>query len=101
MRTLEKLLDYGSFEPLYHQLKGTMEEKIELKVWKPCDKISSENELRKAYKISRTCKRRNSERKKGKGTFVAKPKIEQSLTSNYSFSKVTKGRGVNPKDIIF
>ena len=37
---------------------------------------------------------------KGKGTFVAPPKIEQSLSGFYSFSKVMKSKGIKDKDII-
>src|SRR5699024_3935278 len=36
----------------------------------------------------------------GKGTFVAKPKFEQSLSGFYSFSNVMKEKGMNPKDVI-
>ncbi len=39
-------------------------------------------------------------RQQGRGTFVAQPKVEQSLTSFYIFSKVMKDKGLNPYDII-
>ena len=103
------LLDHGAFEPLYHQLKKIIEEKIDLDEWEPGEKISSENDLRIKYKISRNTVQRALdelvqegvlERRQGKGTFVAKPKIEQSLTSFYSFSKVMESQGLNPKDVI-
>lgn len=104
-----KLLDHGAFEPLYHQLKKIIEEKVDLEEWKPGDKISSENDLQIKYEISRNTVQRALdelvqdgilERRQGKGTFVAKPKIEQSLTSFYSFSKVMESQGMNPRDVI-
>lgn len=109
MNVLEKTLDHRSFEPLYHQLKGIIEQKIESEEWKPGDKISSENELLTIYKVSRSTTQRAVdelvqegvlERRQGKGTFVSKPKIEQSLTSFYSFSRMIKSRGMSPKDVI-
>lgn len=106
---MNKLLNHDAFEPLYHQLKRIIEGKIETGKWKSGDKISSENELRTEYKISRNTVQKALdelvqegvlERKQGRGTFVARPKIEQSLTSFYSFSKVMESQGMNPKDII-
>lgn len=102
-------LDHESFIPLYHQLKQIIEEKIGLGEWKTGDKILSENELRQMYAISRNTVQRALdelvqegvlERKQGKGTFVAKPKIDQPLTGFYSFSKVIADQGMRPKDII-
>lgn len=109
MNVLEKTLDHRSFEPLYHQLKEIIKQKIESEEWKPGDKISSENELVTIYKVSRSTTQRAVdelvqegvlERRQGKGTFVSKPKIEQSLTSFYSFSRLIKSRGMIPKDVI-
>lgn len=106
---MSKLLNHDTFEPLYHQLKRIIEGKIETGEWKSGDKISSENELRNEYSISRNTVQKALdelvqegilERKQGKGTFVAQPKIEQSLTSFYSFSKVMESQGMNPKDVI-
>ncbi|HLR43340.1 MAG TPA: GntR family transcriptional regulator [Pseudogracilibacillus sp.] len=106
---MNKLLNHETFEPLYHQLKNIIRGKIETGEWEPGDKISSENDLRNEYKISRNTVQKAVdelvqdgvlERKQGKGTFVSRPKIEQSLTSFYSFSKVMESQGMNPKDII-
>lgn len=106
---MSKLLNHEAFEPLYHQLKRIIEGKIETGEWGTGDKISSENELRNKYKISRNTVQKALdelvqegvlERRQGKGTFVARPKIEQSLTSFYSFSKVMESQGMNPKDVI-
>jgi len=104
-----KVLDHESFEPLYHQLKVIIEEKIESGDWSPGDRISSENDLHQMYKISRNTVQKALdelvqegmlERKQGKGTFVSKPKIEQSLTGFYSFSKAALDQGLDLKDVI-
>nr|WP_309099017.1 GntR family transcriptional regulator [Fredinandcohnia onubensis] len=102
-------LNHGTFIPLYYQLKEIIEKKIETGEWKPGDKIPSENDLRTTYNVSRNTvqKALNDlvtegllERIQGRGTFISKPKIEQSLTSFYSFSKVMEKKGMNPKDIL-
>lgn len=106
---MKKSLDHESFIPLYHQLKEIIEEKIGSSEWKTGDKISSENELRKMYNISRNTVQKALDelvqegvlqRQQGKGTFVSKPKIEQPLTGFYSFSKVIANQGMKAKDVI-
>lgn len=106
---MKKSLDHESFIPLYHQLKEIIEQEIGLGEWKPGDKISSENELRQMYDISRNTVQKALDelvqegvlqRRQGRGTFVSKPKIDQPLTGFYSFSKVIADQGMNAKDII-
>jgi GntR family transcriptional regulator len=109
MNILGNTLKYGTFVPLYFQLKEIIEKKIDSGEWKPGDKIPSENDLQASYDVSRNTAQKALnelvsegllERKQGKGTFVSKPKIDQSLTSFYSFSKVMSNKGMSPKDII-
>lgn len=106
---MEKSLDYESYIPLYQQLKEKIEEKIELEEWMLGDKILSENDLREMYQISRNTVQKALdelvqegvlERRRGRGTFVAKPKIDQPLTGFYSFSKIIASQGMKPRDII-
>lgn len=106
---MDRSLNHDAFEPLYHQLKRIIEGKIERGEWKTGDKISSENELKNKYKVSRNTVQKALdelvqehvlERRQGKGTFVARQKIEQALTSFYSFSNVMEKQGMNPKDVI-
>ena len=106
---MEKKLNTASVIPLYYQLKEILLENIESGAWNPGFMIPSEIQLQHEYNISRnTVKKALDElvqegmlnRIQGKGTFVSAPKIEQSLSSFYSFSKVMKSRGLNPKDII-
>src|SRR5699024_7880819 len=95
--------------PLYHQLKEILKEKIESGEWQTGDKIPSENELRQQYDVSRNTaikalddlmKDGLLKRVQGRGTFVSRPKFEQPLSGFYSFSRVMKSKGMNPKDII-
>ncbi|KQL52895.1 GntR family transcriptional regulator [Heyndrickxia shackletonii] len=104
-----KPLQYDSVIPLYHQLKERLKESIDGGYWMPGDKIPSENQLMDQYSVSRNTAKKAIEelvqegslyRIQGKGTFVAKPKLQQSLMGFYSFSKVLKEKGMNPKDII-
>lgn len=104
-----KSLNPGSVIPLYHQLKEILKENIESGVWKPGDRIPSENELRKQYDVSRNTVIKALEelvqegllrREQGRGTFVSSPKISHSLTGFYSFSNVLRANGLEPKDVI-
>ncbi|CRK81314.1 GntR family transcriptional regulator [Neobacillus massiliamazoniensis] len=104
-----KPLQQNSVIPLYHQLMERLKESIEKENWKPGDKIPSENQLMDEFGVSRNTAKKAIEelvqegilyRIQGKGTFVAKPKLQQSLMGFYSFSKVLKENGLNPKDII-
>ncbi|MEI3607248.1 GntR family transcriptional regulator [Pseudogracilibacillus sp. SE30717A] len=102
-------LDTGSFVPLYQQLKEFIIENIDKNVWKPGDKIYSENQLFEKFDVSRNTAKKAIEdlvqegilyRIQGKGTFVSYPKIEQSLSAFYSFSQVLRDKGMHPKDVV-
>lgn len=102
-------LQHESLIPLYHQLMERLKDSIEKGQWTPGDKIPSENQLMDQFGVSRNTAKKAIEelvqagilyRVQGKGTFVAKPKLQQSLMGFYSFSKVLKEKGLNPKDII-
>jgi GntR family transcriptional regulator len=104
-----KPLQHDSVIPLYHQLKERLKESIQNGKWTSGDKIPSENQLMEQYSVSRNTAKKAIEelvqdgalyRIQGKGTFVAQPKLQQSLMGFYSFSKVLKEKGMNPKDII-
>ncbi|MEH7352392.1 GntR family transcriptional regulator [Neobacillus drentensis] len=104
-----KPLQPESVIPLYHQLMERLKDSIEKGNWTPGDKIPSENQLMDQFSVSRNTAKKAIEelvqdgilyRIQGKGTFVAKPKLQQSLMGFYSFSKVLKEKGMNPKDII-
>lgn len=74
--------------PLYFQLKELLRDQIESGEWETGQQIPSETELCETFNISRTVVRhalRELEyegllyRRQGKGTFVAEPKIRESL----------------------
>jgi len=104
-----KPLQSDSVIPLYHQLKERLKHSIEQGDWQPGDQIPSENQLVNEFNVSRNTAKKAIEelvqdgllyRKQGKGTFVAKPRLQQSLMGLYSFSKVFKEKGLSPKDIL-
>jgi GntR family transcriptional regulator len=78
-------LDRSSFVPLYYQLQEVLKEQIESGVWKPGEALPSEPELARRFGVSRVVVRqalaileddRQIERIKGRGTFVAEPKLD-------------------------
>ncbi|UOE57395.1 GntR family transcriptional regulator [Bacillus sp. CMF12] len=104
-----KHLQHNSIIPLYHQLKEILRESVDNGNWNTGDKVPSENQLMDEYGVSRNTVKKAIEelvqdgvlyRIQGKGTFVSKPKFQQPLMGFYSFSKVLKEHGMNPKDII-
>jgi len=92
--------------PLYFQLKELLRQEVESGRWQPGQQIPSEPELCEAFGISRTVVRqalRELEyqgllyREQGKGTFVAQPKISESLMQNLSgFYEDMVAKGLTP-----
>ena len=92
-------------QSLYNQVKDSVLGKILNKEWAAGDRIPSEYELCRQHDVSRiTVRQALAElvragyllRKQGSGTYVAFPKIEQSLSSFYSFSEEFKRKGFKP-----
>ena len=84
------MLDRTSSKTLHLQMEELIREKLELGIWEPDSLIPSENVLSKEYGISRMTLRNVITklvqegllfRIPGKGTFVAKPKIEAKALS--------------------
>jgi GntR family transcriptional regulator len=78
-------LDRSSFVPLYYQLQELLKEQIESGVWAPGDPLPSEPDLARGLGVSRVVVRqalaileddRQIVRLRGRGTFVAQPKLE-------------------------
>jgi GntR family transcriptional regulator len=95
------MLIHDSFKPLYFQLKEIFHDKIESEELKEGDMIPSENELQQIYGVSRATVRKAIEllvydglmdKKKGKGTFVKRRKIEEKLPVLKSFTEEMSGR---------
>lgn len=78
-------LDRSSFVPLYYQLQEELKEQIESGTWRPGDSLPSEPQLARQYGVSRIVVRqalaildddRQIVRVRGRGTFVAEPKLD-------------------------
>ncbi|WP_158735636.1 GntR family transcriptional regulator [Alteribacillus sp. YIM 98480] len=78
--------------PLYYQLKEIIKEKINNGVWGVDDRIPNEIDLAKQYNLSRSTVRQAIltlvregalYRKQGRGTFVAKPKLDADFINFY------------------
>jgi GntR family transcriptional regulator len=78
-------LDRRSFVPLYYQLQEVIKEQIESGWWAPGDALPSEPELARRFGVSRVVVRqalaileddRQIVRIRGRGTFVAQPKLD-------------------------
>lgn len=101
-----KMIDFDSHIPYYFQLIEVIKEKINQGEWKPGDQIPSEPELCEIYGISRTVVRQALKemeyegliyRRKGKGTFIAEPKIGESLVQKLTgFYQDMVDRGHKP-----
>lgn len=96
------MLDKTSPLPIYYQLKELIRGKIAEGVWKPGDMIPSERELSEQWSISRMTVRQALKelamegvlrREKGRGTYVAWPKVEQRLTRLTGFTEDMQRRG--------
>lgn len=101
-------LTHDSFKPLYFQLKEIFHDKIESEELKEGDMIPSENELQQIYGVSRATVRKAIEllvyeglmdKRKGKGTFVKRRKIEEQLPVLKSFTEEMSGRNAYKKVI--
>lgn len=91
--------------PIYSQLEQVVKELMKKKQLNPGDLIPSEREFAEKYQVSRMTVRQaiNNltsdgylQRKRGKGTFVALKKFEQSLDYLTSFSEDMRSRGMEP-----
>ena len=99
-------IDFNNNIPYYVQLINLLKDKIDRNEWKPGAQIPGEMELCKEYGVSRTVVRqalRELEykgivyRRKGKGTFVAGPKINEGLAQKLTgFYHDMVERGLKP-----
>ncbi len=99
-------IDRNSPLPMYYQLKGLLLRQIRDKALAPGDALPSEMELIDAYEVSRTTVRQAIAELvkdgviytiKGKGTFVAKPKIDlRYMNKSESFASQIERSGFKP-----
>jgi len=98
-------IDKNSVIPLYHQVKEYIKSQIQTGTYKINEAIPSERELSEQFEINRlTVRQAINElvnegllfRRRGIGTFVSSPKIEQPLTRLTNFSNDMLSRGIVP-----
>lgn len=98
-------VDRNSPLPLHYQLKQHLLEKIESGEWKPNDLIPSEQELQDTFGLSRiTVRQALSDlvyeglliRERGRGTFVAPPKMTHSPEERRSLTEFMMEKGIKP-----
>jgi len=101
----KNVINKSSAVPIYYQLKKYIIEQIENGSWKQEEIIPSERELSEEFEISRmTVRQAINElvnegilyRKRGMGTFVAKPKVDQGLSKLTNFTTDMLNRGMKP-----
>lgn len=95
-------VDPLSVVPKYYQLSEILRHKIDNNEWQPHDPIPPERELETLYNVSRTTVREALNhlanqgyiyREHGRGTFVSRPKMQQSLHTLHSFTDDMAVRG--------
>lgn len=98
-------VDRNSPLPLHYQLKQHLLEKIESGEWKSNDLIPSEQELQNSFGLSRiTVRQALSDlvyeglliRERGRGTFVAPPKMTHSPDDRRSLTEFMTEKGITP-----
>lgn len=99
------MIDKTRDTPIYSQIKEMVRDKIETGAWSPGTLIPSERDFCGQFGISRMTVRQAlgelvSEglvvREKGKGTFVAQPRLRQRLTRLTGFTEDMQARGKQP-----
>lgn len=98
-------IDRDSLLPLYYQLKQLLVQRIERGDWQPGDMLPTEQQLQEHYNLSRTTVRqafRELEleglvtRYRGRGTFVARPKVTHSPEPRFSLTNYLLQQGMRP-----
>jgi GntR family transcriptional regulator len=96
-------IDRNSPYPLYYQLKTILLEKIHSGEWGLGSLIPSENQLQDDYSVSRTTIRQTLQelvtegyllRERGRGTFVAAPKVTYNPAKQFELNEYMQAQGV-------
>jgi GntR family transcriptional regulator len=98
-------LDPNGPDPFYQQLYLILRRQIADGVWRPGDRLPSEAEIGEQYEVSRITVRQAFEqlvndglvyRRRGSGTYVNPPTIQQGLNRIVSFTDDMRQRGLRP-----
>jgi GntR family transcriptional regulator len=99
------VLDKNGFIPLYYQIQQTLMERIRSGQLNEGDPLASEEELARVYQVSRMTARQAlhglkvsgfAVSRKGRGTFVTRPKMERNIMHLEGFTEDMKQRGMVP-----
>jgi GntR family transcriptional regulator len=102
-------IDKNSIVPYYYQLQEVLENLIDQEIYKPDQKLPSENELCNFLEISRHTAQRALKhlvdrgiayRIQGKGTFVSNKTITYSIIANLSFSAEILGLNKKVRSVV-
>jgi GntR family transcriptional regulator len=103
---MNEKINFDSHIPYYIQLMDILKEKVQLGTWAPGDQIPGEQDLCELYGVSRTVVRQALlelelegviNRRKGRGTFIALPKISEGLVQKLTgFYQDMVERGLKP-----
>jgi GntR family transcriptional regulator len=100
-------LNPNAATPLYIQIKDLLRSEIESGRFAVGDRLPSERELSETYGVSRMTARQAlqllqqdglTQRQVGKGTYVARPQIDQDLRELTSFTQDMTARGLHPQN---
>lgn len=98
-------LDKNGFVPLYYQIQQALMDRIHSGRLSEGDLLTSEEELARAYQVSRMTARQAlhglktsgyAVSQKGRGTFVKRPKLEKNVMHLRGFTEDMKQRGMVP-----
>lgn len=103
---MNEKINFESHIPYYIQLMDILKEMVQSGVWEPGDQIPGEQDFCKHYGVSRTVVRQALrelelegviDRRRGKGTFIALPKISEGLVQKLTgFYQDMVERGLKP-----
>ena len=91
--------------PIYVQIHDQIKAEIEKGKWQVGDRLPSERDLSLHFQVSRMTLRQAVqtladegilERKVGSGTYVAKKRVQETMTGTTSFSQIVKAQGKEP-----
>ena len=97
----------NSSTPLYIQIKELLHSQIQSGQFAIGDRLPSERELSETYNVSRMTARQAlqmleqdglTQRQVGKGSYVARPQIDQDLRELTSFTQDMAARGLRPQN---
>ena len=99
------MIERSSPIPLYYQLKDLLRDQILQGVLRPGDMLPTEEQLQETYSLSRTTVRQALKelefeglitRFRGRGTFVARPKVAHSPEPHFSLTEQLLRQGIRP-----